>query len=468
MTRKCRASRFRGYHTNRNPKDLLARARQLSINQLLDIPGASVSDVTITGADVEVRVRLRARTLTCECGYSTHATYDRARRRWRHLDLVKRKLWLVHEIRRLDCPRCGVRTETVPWARPRARHTRDFEDTVLWLAQRTDRTSVATLMRCAWETVTAIIIRAVDEWIDEQRLEELYRIGVDEICYRHPNQYLTVIGNHDTGKVVGVEPGKSTASFTNFLDKQLDPTPNTVSVVSMDGSVAYRAAALERLPKAWICFDPFHVMQWTNRALDAVFSDSRTLRTKVPMSGGQWRGERWALRRGKERLTDAKREVVNLISRSDRNIGHAWRLKEDLRDILRIERGEGCAEGVAAVDTIGCAEQHSADDRVGAADRGSSQRYRGRDRTRRVERFDRGHQFEDPIDQCPWLRPSFSRSTDRDDLSDARWNVPESAVDHHRIAGLHVGQAGAMPAHRARCRADRPRGTGNAGRRRYG
>lgn len=310
-------------------------------NQLLDIPGASVSDVTITGTDVEVRVRLRARTLTCECGYSTRATYDRARRRWRHLDLVKRKLWLVYEIRRLDCPRCGVRTETVPWARPRARHTRDFEDTVLWLAQRTDRTSVATLMRCAWETVTAIIIRAVDEWIDEQRLEELYRIGVDEICYRHPNQYLTVIGNHDTGKVVGVEAGKSTASFTTFLDKQLDSTPNTVSVVSMDGSVAYRAAALERLPKAWICFDPFHVMQWTNRALDAVFSDSRTLRTKVPMSSGQWRGARWALRRGKERLTDAKREVVNLISRSDRNIGHAWRLKEDLRDILRIERGKG-------------------------------------------------------------------------------------------------------------------------------
>ena len=37
---------------------------------------------------------------------------------------------------------------------------------VLWLAQRTDRTSVATLMRCGWETVTAIINRGVAELLD--------------------------------------------------------------------------------------------------------------------------------------------------------------------------------------------------------------------------------------------------------------------------------------------------------------
>ena len=73
---------------------------------------------------------------------------------------------------------------------------------VLWLAQRTDRTSVATLMRCGWETVTAIINRGVAELLDTRRLETLYRIGVDEICYRHPHHYLTVIGDHDTGTVI--------------------------------------------------------------------------------------------------------------------------------------------------------------------------------------------------------------------------------------------------------------------------
>src|SRR4051794_3749111 len=109
--------------------------------------------------------------------------------------LGTKKLWLVHTVRRVNCPKCGVRTEQVPWARPGARHTRDFEDTVLWLAKRTDRTTVATLLRCAWATVTAIIDRTVAELLDSRRLDTLYRIGVDEICYRRGHQYLTVIGD---------------------------------------------------------------------------------------------------------------------------------------------------------------------------------------------------------------------------------------------------------------------------------
>ncbi|VBA35380.1 hypothetical protein LAUMK41_01146 [Mycobacterium attenuatum] len=108
-----------------------------------------MSAVSITDIDVEVVLRRRSRRLHCPRGQFVTATYDRCSRRWRHLDLATHRLWLVYEIRRLRCPDCGVRTEQVPWARPGARHTRDYEDTVLWLAARTDRTAVATLLRCA-------------------------------------------------------------------------------------------------------------------------------------------------------------------------------------------------------------------------------------------------------------------------------------------------------------------------------
>ena len=58
-----------------------------------------------------------------------------------------------------------------------------------WLAQRTDRTSAATPTRCGWEQPTAIINRGVAEPLDARRLQALYRIGVDEVCYRHPHRY---------------------------------------------------------------------------------------------------------------------------------------------------------------------------------------------------------------------------------------------------------------------------------------
>ena len=82
-----------------------------AFNRLLQIPGASVSDVVIGERDVEVVLRPRARLLRCPCGKQVRAVYDRRRRRWRHLDLARCRLWLVYEIRRLQCPDCGVRTE---------------------------------------------------------------------------------------------------------------------------------------------------------------------------------------------------------------------------------------------------------------------------------------------------------------------------------------------------------------------
>jgi transposase len=296
-----------------------------------------VTDVVIGDRDVEVTLRPRARLLTCPCGMLSTSVYDRRRRRWRHLDLGRCRLWLVYEIRRLQCPDCGVRTEELPWARPGARHTRDFEDTVLWLAQRTDRTSVATLMRCSWEAVTAIINRGVTELLDARRLEALYRIGVDEICYRHPHRYLTIIGDHDTGTVVDIQPGRNYQSLANFYARQSDSNLAQIQAVSMDVASAYTEATRDHVRHAVICYDPFHIMRWANRALDAVYSEAITGPGRASMTPAQWRTGRWALRTGENKLSDDQRALINQIARTHRHIGRAWTLKEQLRDIYRVD-----------------------------------------------------------------------------------------------------------------------------------
>jgi transposase len=79
-----------------------------------------------TPTQIVVSLRRRSRRLRCPCGWSTRAVYDRSTRRWRHLDLGAARLDLQAEIRRLACRRCQrVRTETVAWARPAGRFTRD-------------------------------------------------------------------------------------------------------------------------------------------------------------------------------------------------------------------------------------------------------------------------------------------------------------------------------------------------------
>jgi hypothetical protein len=67
-----------------------------------------------------------------------------------------------YTIRRVECDRCGVTTELVPWAEPGAWFTRDFEETVALLAQRTDKTTITQLMGISWQTVGSIIGRVVE------------------------------------------------------------------------------------------------------------------------------------------------------------------------------------------------------------------------------------------------------------------------------------------------------------------
>ena len=156
-----------------------------AFNRMLALGGATVTGVRFEPEGMVVELRLRARRLRCPCGCSTRAGYDQSRRRWRHLDAGGCRLWLEAAIRRLYCRCCQkVVTEVVPWARPGAWHSRDFEDVVAWLAQRSDKTTIATLLRCGWKAVDNIIRRVVAAQLDAARQEGLYRIGVDEISYR--------------------------------------------------------------------------------------------------------------------------------------------------------------------------------------------------------------------------------------------------------------------------------------------
>lgn len=130
-----------------------------SFNKMLGLVGATVVGVVFAPEGIVVGLRRRRAKLVCPCGWKTRAVYDRRVRRWRHLDLGGTRLFLEAEIRRLECYRCGrVRTEEVPWARPGARHSRDFQDVVAWLAGHTDKATITKLLRVSWEAVARVVI----------------------------------------------------------------------------------------------------------------------------------------------------------------------------------------------------------------------------------------------------------------------------------------------------------------------
>ena len=310
-----------------------------AFNRVLALPGAWVESVSFTDDGIVVGLRRRGRVLWCPCGRRSRSRYDSSRRRWRHLDFGACKVWLQADVYRVCCRGCGrVRTERVPWARPGARHSCDFEDVIGWLAQRMDKTSVARLMRCSWEAVDHIVARVVADHIDDRRLDGLYRIGVDEISYRRGHKYLTVVADHDTGRVVWVGKDRTRQAFEDFFTALGPRRTADIAAITLDASSIYLPVAREQAPQATLCLDPFHVISWCGEALDAVF---RANTPDLPATTGprpsrrHWRRARHALRLGAEKLQPDQRAFINQLRRNRYRLFRAWELKEQLRDLYR-------------------------------------------------------------------------------------------------------------------------------------
>ncbi|MGI8721916.1 MAG: ISL3 family transposase [Geodermatophilaceae bacterium] len=329
-----------------------------AFNKMLQIPAATVTDVTFTPARVEVRIRHRRRRLRCPCGWSTRAVYDRSIRRWRHLDLGSCRLVLLGEIRRLDCRRCGrVRTEDVEWARPGARCTRDLEDVITWLAQRVDKTTVSRLLRVSWQTVADVVGRVVADHLDDARLDEVYRIGVDEVSYRKHHRYLTVVADHDRdGAVLWAGEGRKSDTLAQFYDLLGAQRCQQLQAVSLDMGRPFRLATRTHAPQAAQCIDPFHVIKLANEAVDYTRSwAANQLRpvkgtdspagyvTKNPRladaAARTIKHTRWALVKDPANLTDKQQAQLANLRASRHLLWRAYELKEELRDLYRLPEG---------------------------------------------------------------------------------------------------------------------------------
>jgi transposase len=322
-----------------------------AFNRMLRLPGASVIGVAFAAEGVIVTVRLRRRRRVCSgCGQVGRlAIHDRRRKRWRHLDLGAARCWIECELRRVWCPACGgPRLEPVPWARPGAGYTRDFEDLVAFLAQQMAKTPIAKLLRIAWDTVGDIVARVVADFLDESRLDGLVAIGCDEISYRKGERYLTCVADHASGAIIWARPGRNAATLQAFFD-QLGERKRSIRAISIDMSAGYQNAVRAAVPQAEVCFDPFHVVKLANEAVNEVRRAEWNAQSKSTTATGRWlKGVRWALLKAPERLTERQKVKLAEVQHANRGLYRAYLLKEELRALYHLPDSAAAPEHLTA------------------------------------------------------------------------------------------------------------------------
>ena len=283
---------------------------------------------------LEVRVRPRAGTrATCsQCrrrapGYDTQAV-----RRFDFVPLWHIPVVFLYAMRRVDCPRCGVRVEALPWATGKHRLTHAYAWFLAGWAKRLSWREVAAAFPTSWDTVYRAVRMAVDWGLAHRDLTNIEAIGVDELSRRRGQRYLTLVYQIDghRKRLLWIGRERKAATLEGFFDWFGPARSAALYFVCSDMWKPYLKVVAERARLAVQVLDRFHIMSHFSEAIDEVrAAEARKLAAegRAPVL----KRSRWLLLKRPEKLTDEQRgRLAELVRRNLRTV-RAYLLKEDFQ-----------------------------------------------------------------------------------------------------------------------------------------
>jgi transposase len=317
-------------------------AKLIRLTQCLHATVIERVDVLQKGGQVVVTVKVRPvkhRRSRCPHCERRCPGYDRGEglRAWRGLDLGPVWVYLQAQAPRVRCPEHGVVVAETPWARPGVRFTRAFDEHATWLAARMSVSTVATYLRSTWRSVTGAVARVTTELAGTtDRLTGLRRIGIDEISYRKGQRYILRVVDHDTGRQVWAGEGANQDTLLAFFKALGWKRARTLTHVTSDGAEWIHTVVKAKAKRAKLCMDPFHVVQWATKAIDAIRRrvQGELTRAGRPEQAKTLKGSRWALLRNIHELDVGQKATLAGIQRDNKLLYRAYLLKEQLRYVF--------------------------------------------------------------------------------------------------------------------------------------
>jgi transposase len=294
--------------------------------------------------DGRLRIRVDRRGIrryTCSgCGRRTGRVRDQHDRTWQDLPWAAHPVTVVYAQRRVRCRHCGIRTERLEFADPKARVTRRLQQLIGLDCQSMPTSHAAVRHGVSWGAARRAEYAFLRRW-DTQRAQQRPRyIGLDEIHRGKSQQFWTVLSDIVHGEVIGLRQERSEAATTALLNEALTPQQRgRVQAVCTDMWWGYVNAVAAVLPKADVVFDKFHVLQHAADALDEVrrrefFRASAALRAVG-------RGKRWLLLRRWKTVRGSKRRELQELFALNHRLFKAYVLREQLDRLWTYKTPQG-------------------------------------------------------------------------------------------------------------------------------
>jgi transposase len=270
--------------------------------------------------EIEMRPRKGSRPLCSVCGKAGPG-YDTLQvRRFEFVPLWGIAVFFLYAMRRVECPRCGIKVEQVPWAEGKIHLTTTYAWFLAGWARRLSWKETAEVFQTKWDNVFRSVKMAVAWGLANRNLDninaigiDVTAIGIDEICWKKKgSKFLTLVYQIDNGckRLLFVGKDRTKKTLLSFFEDFGPERSSLLRFVCTDRWKPYLLVVAEKAGQALNILDRFHIMSHMNKAIDKV----RTTEVKTLKAKGKepvLTSSRWCLLKRPENCTENQATKMN-------------------------------------------------------------------------------------------------------------------------------------------------------------
>jgi transposase len=259
--------------------------------------------------------------------------YDRLEeRRFEFVPLWGILVFLAYRMRRVDCKRCGVTVEMVPWCDGKNQLTTTYRWYLAGWAKHLSWSEVGSIFRTSWDSVCRAVEHAVEWGMARRDLSGVTALGIDEVAWQRGHTYMTLL--YDIGgttkRLLGVAEHRTEESLRACLEGLGGSACQGVRFVCSDMWQPYLKVIREKLGHAVHVLDRFHVMQKFGKALDEIRAEEAK---KLVKDGYEpvLKKSRWCLLKRPENLTGKQTVKLKELLKYNLKTVRAYLQREDFQ-----------------------------------------------------------------------------------------------------------------------------------------
>jgi transposase len=244
------------------------------LNRVHKVKGFVYEKARFNGDRIEVEIRPRqgSRPICSGCGRRGPGYDTLEPRRFTFVPLWAINVFLIYACRRVDCPRCGVTVEQIPWAAGKHRLTHAYAVFLARWARRLSWREVSLVFKTSWDSVYRSVAWVVEYGLKHRDLDGITAIGVDEVQFQKGHRYLTVVYqiDRDCRRLLWIGKDRTAKTLLRFFRMFGRERTAAIQFVCSDMWQPYLKVIARKAKQAIHILDRFHIVARLNKAIDEV------------------------------------------------------------------------------------------------------------------------------------------------------------------------------------------------------